>query len=128
MNIIEIQKKIISEKIKLKNKSKNYLSNFKNIEKYIKKEVEIIKSFENSIIPEIEFKNILIENERTINQKVLKRGGVIIRNVFGKKKMKDLLINKMRDEIVCRTHCKMFLTNYHREMFFTGEISICNPC
>ena len=71
MNIIEIQKKIISEKIKLKNKSKNYLSNFKNIEKYIKKEVEIIKSFENSIIPEIEFKNILIENERTINQKVL---------------------------------------------------------
>ena len=72
MNIIEIQNKIISEKTKLKNKSKNYLSNFKNIEKYIKKEVEIIKSFENSIIPEIEFKNILIENERTINQKVLK--------------------------------------------------------
>ena len=98
MNIIEIQKKIISEKIKLKNKSKNYLSNFKNIEKYIKKEVEIIKSFENSIIPEIEFKNILIENERTINQKVLKRGCVIIRNVFGKKKMKDL--NKNLDQYV----------------------------
>ena len=37
MNIIEIQNKIISEKIKLKNKSKDYLSNFKNIEKYIKK-------------------------------------------------------------------------------------------
>ena len=98
MNIIEIQKKIISEKIKLKNKSKNYLSNFKNIEKYIKKEVEIIKSFENSIIPEIEFKNILIENERTINQRVLKRGCVIIRNVFGKKKMKDL--NKNLDQQV----------------------------
>ena len=98
MNIIEIQKKIISEKIKLKNKSKNYLSNFKNIEKYIIKEVEIIKRFENSIIPEIEFKNILIENERTINEKVLKRGCVIIRNVFGDKKMKDL--NKNLDQYV----------------------------
>jgi len=32
MNIIEIQNKIISEKKKLKNRSKNYLSNFKNIE------------------------------------------------------------------------------------------------
>ena len=98
MNIIEIQNKIISEKIKLKNKSKNYLSNFKNIEKYIKKEVELIKRFENSIIPEIEFKNILIENERTINEKVLKRGCVIIRNVFGDKKMKDL--NKNLDQYV----------------------------
>ena len=98
MNIIEIQKKIISEKNKLKNKSKNYLINFKNIEKFIKKEVEIIKSFENSIIPEIEFKNILIENESTINEKVLKRGCVIIRNVFGKKKMKDL--NKNLDQYV----------------------------
>ena len=39
MNIIEIQNKIISEKIKLKNKSKNYLGNFKNIEKYIKKKL-----------------------------------------------------------------------------------------
>ena len=98
MNIIEIQNKIISEKIKLKNKSKNHLSNFKNIEKYIKKEVELIKRFENSIIPEIEFKNILIENESTINEKVLKRGCVIIRNVFGEKKMKDL--NKNLDQYV----------------------------
>ena len=98
MNIIEIQNKIISEKIKLKNKSKNYLRNFKNIEKYIKKEVELIKSYANSIIPEIEFKNILIENERTINEKVLKRGCVIIRNVFGEKKMKDL--NKNLDQYV----------------------------
>ena len=98
MNIIEIQNKIISEKIKLKKKSKDYLSNFKNIEKYIKKEVELIKRFENSIIPEIEFKNILIENERTINEKVLKRGCVIIRNVFGDKKMKDL--NKNLDQYV----------------------------
>ena len=72
MNIIEIQKKIISEKIKLKNKSKNYLSNFKNIEKYIKKEVELIKRFENSIIPEIEFKNIFVEHEGMINEEVLK--------------------------------------------------------
>ena len=98
MNIIEIQNKIISEKIKLKNKSKNYLGNFKNIEKYIKKEVEIIKRFEDSIIPEIEFKNILIENKRTINETVLKRGCVIIRNVFDEKKMKDL--NENLDQYV----------------------------
>ena len=98
MNIIEIQNKIISEKIKLKNKSKNYLGNFKNIEKYIKKEVEIIKRFEDSIIPEIEFKNILIENKRTINENVLKRGCVIIRNVFDEKKMKDL--NENLDQYV----------------------------
>ena len=98
MNIIEIQNKIISEKIKLKNKSKHYSDNFKNIEKYIKKEVEIIKRFKDSIIPEIEFKNILIENKRTINETVLKRGCVIIRNVFDEKKMKDL--NENLDQYV----------------------------
>ena len=68
MNIIEIQNKIISEKTKLKNKSKNYLINFKNIEKYIKKEVELIKRFENSIIPEIEFKNILMPGVEHMRQ------------------------------------------------------------
>ena len=98
MNIIEIQNKIISEKIKLKNKSKHYSDNFKNIEKNIKKEVEIIKRFKDSIIPEIEFKNILIENKRTINETVLKRGCVIIRNVFDEKKMKDL--NENLDQYV----------------------------
>ena len=98
MNIIEIQNKIISEKIKLKNKSKNHLSNFKNIEKYIKKEVELIKRFENSIIPEIEFKNIFVEHVGMINEEVLKRGCVIIRNVFYEKKIK--VLNENLDQYV----------------------------
>ena len=58
MNLTEIQNKIISEKIKLRKKSKNVVNNFKKIEKYIQKEVAIITESKDSIIPEIEFKDI----------------------------------------------------------------------
>ena len=58
MNLIEIQNKIISEKIKLRKKSKNFVNNFKKIEKYIQKEVAIIKESKDSIIPEKEFEDI----------------------------------------------------------------------
>ena len=51
MNLIEIQNRIISEKIKLRKKSKNFVNNFKKIEKYIQKEVAIIKESKDSIIP-----------------------------------------------------------------------------
>ncbi len=90
MNLIEIQKKIISEKIKLRKKSKNFVNNFKKIEKYIQKEVAIIKESKDSIIPEIEFKDISIKDQTIIKDKVFKRGCVIIRNVFDKKKVKEL--------------------------------------
>jgi len=90
MNLIEIQNKIISEKIKLRKKSKNFVNNFKKIEKYIQKEIMIIKESKDSIIPDIEFKDISIKDQTIIKDKVLKRGCVIIRKVFDKKKMKDL--------------------------------------
>ena len=90
MNLIEIQNKIISEKIKLRNKSKNVVNNFKKIEKYIQKEVTIIKESKDTIIPEIEFEDISTKDQKTIKDKVLKRGCVIIRNVFDKNVVKDL--------------------------------------
>ena len=60
MNLIEIQNKIISEKIKLRKKSKNFVNNFKKIEKYIQKEIMIIKESKDSIIPEIELESNVI--------------------------------------------------------------------
>ncbi len=90
MNLIEIQNKIISEKIKLRKKSKNVVSNFKKIEKYIQKEVTIIKESKDTIIPEIEFEDISTKDQTTIKDKVFKRGCVIIRNVFDKNKVRDL--------------------------------------
>ena len=90
MNLIKIQERIVSEKIKLKKKSKDFLNNFKNIEKYIEKEVQIIENYKSSIIPELEFSDISIKNQKTFKEKVFKRGCVIIRNVFDKKKIKDL--------------------------------------
>ena len=86
MNLIKIQERIVSEKIKLKKKSKDFLNNFKNIEKYIEKEVQIIENYKSSIIPELEFNDISIKNQKIIKEKVFKRGCVIIRNVFDKKK------------------------------------------
>ena len=90
MNLIEIQNRIISEKIRLRKKSKNFVNNFKKIEKYIQKEVAIIKESKDSIIPEIEFEDIFIKDQTIIKDKVFKRGCVIIRNVFDKKKVIEL--------------------------------------
>ena len=90
MNLIEIQNRIISEKIKLRNKSKNFVNNFKKIEKYIQKEVAIIKESKDSIIQEIEFEDISIKDQTIIKDKVFKRGCIIIRNVFDKKKVREL--------------------------------------
>ena len=90
MNLIEIQNRIISEKIKLRKKSKNFVNNFKKIEKYIQKEVVIIKESKDTIIPEIEFEDISIKDQTIIKDKVFKRGCVIIRNVFDKKKVREL--------------------------------------
>ena len=90
MNLIEIQNRIISEKIRLRKKSKNFVNNFKKIEKYIQKEVAIIKESKDSIIPEIEFEDISFKDQTIIKDKVFKRGCVIIRNVFDKKKVIEL--------------------------------------
>ena len=52
---------IISSKIKLRNKSKDYVLNFKKIEEFIKKEIteiEILKNSSKSIIPEISYDDV----------------------------------------------------------------------
>ena len=90
MNLTEIRNKIISEKINLRKKSDNFVYNFKKIEKYIQKEVKIIKESKSSVIPEIEFEDISIKDQTIIKDKIFKRGCVIIRNAFDKKKMEDL--------------------------------------
>ena len=90
MNLTEIQNKIISEKINLRKKSDNFVYNFKKIEKYIQKEVKIIKESKSSVIPEIEFEDISIKDQTIIKDKIFKRGCVIIRNAFDKKKVEDL--------------------------------------
>ena len=90
MNLTEIQNKIISEKINLRKKSDNFVYNFKKIENYIQKEVKIIKESKSSVIPEIEFEDISIKDQTIIKDKIFKRGCVIIRNAFDKKKMEDL--------------------------------------
>ena len=72
MNLKEIQNKIISEKTKLRKKSKNFVNNFKKIEKYVQKEVNIIKESKDLIIPEIEFEDITIKDQKTIKDKIFK--------------------------------------------------------
>ena len=59
--IDNINNLIIVEKKKLRKKSKDFIKNFKKIEKYIEKEVteiENLKNSSNSIIPEIAFNQL----------------------------------------------------------------------
>ena len=84
MNEEAIYKRVVSAKNYLKKKSIDYNKNFKNIERFIKKEVEEIKNLKNSskkIIPEIDFNEFDNNKSRIINV-IKKRGCVIIRNVF----------------------------------------------
>ncbi len=84
MNDEDIYKRVISAKNYLKKKSIDYNKNFKNIEKFIKKEIEEIENLKNSskkIIPEIDFNEFDNIKLSTINL-IKKRGCVIIRNVF----------------------------------------------
>ena len=84
---IDINHKIISEKKKLRARSKDFTKNFKIIEKYIKeevKEIESLKNLKKSIIPEINYKDLSIDNEKIIKN-IEKRGCVIIREVFDQK-------------------------------------------
>ena len=85
----EIESKIITAKIFLKNQSSDFKKNFDYIENYIKEEVRLIEGNEKknkSIIPEIEYDSIKTKNitSDTISN-IKKRGCVIIRNVFRKK-------------------------------------------
>ena len=91
---------IIVEKKKLRKKSKDFIKNFKKIEKYIEKEVteiENLKNSSNSIIPEIAFNQLNKNNDEKIKE-INKRGCVIVRNVFDKKNVGEL--NKNLEEYI----------------------------
>ena len=65
----QLSDQIISSKIKLRNKSKDYVLNFKKIEKFIKKEIaeiEILKNSSKSIIPEISYDELNLADSKII--------------------------------------------------------------
>ncbi len=87
-----IEDLIKSSKKRLKKKSKDFYKNFKNIENFIKREVheiKVLKGKSESIIPEIRYNDLLATNE-IVKKLIKKRGCVIIRNVFDKKKISNL--------------------------------------
>jgi len=84
ISLENIEKKIIKEKLILKQKSKNYKDNFLRIEKFIEEEVlkiQALKKNNSNIIPEINFHDLNNQSETIVNE-VKKRGCVVIRNVF----------------------------------------------
>ena len=84
ISLENIEKKIIKEKLILKQKSKNYKDNFLKIEKFIEEEVlkiQALKKNNSNIIPEINFHDLNNQSETIVNE-VKKRGCVVIRNVF----------------------------------------------
>ena len=84
ISLENIEKKIIKEKLILKQKSKNYKNNFLRIEKFIEEEVlkiQALKKNNSNIIPEINFHDLNNQSEKIVNE-VKKRGCVVIKNVF----------------------------------------------
>ena len=76
----QLYDQIISSKIKLRNKSKDYVLNFKKIEEFIKKEIteiEILKNSSKSIIPEISLNERNKADSKKI-ENIHKRGCLII--------------------------------------------------
>ena len=96
----QLSDQIISSKIKLRNKSKDYVLNFKKIEEFIKKEIaeiEILKNSSKSIIPEISYDELDLVDSKTI-EIIHKRGCLIIRDVFEDNKI--VKINKELEEYI----------------------------
>ena len=79
----KVDHKIILAKKKLRKLSKNYKQNFKNIENYIKKEINEIKrsnKLSNNIIPEIKYKELLSPDLRIIDQ--IKKEDVLLLEMY----------------------------------------------
>ena len=96
----QLSDQIISSKKKLRNKSKDYVLNFKKIEEFIKKEIaeiEIFKNSSKSIIPEISYHELDLVDSKTI-ENIHKRGCLIIRDVFEDNKI--VKINKELEEYI----------------------------
>ncbi len=80
----DISHQIRSSKKTLRKKSKDYILNFKKIEKFIKKEIreiEELKKSSNEIIPEINFHK-LNKPQLSIIDAIHRRGLCIYRDVF----------------------------------------------
>ncbi len=87
---IQFSKKILREK------SIDFVLNFKKIEEFMKKEVEEIKIQKNSlnsIIPEISYNKLNLNNNKII-ENIHKRGCVIIRDVF-----EDTFIQNLNNQL-----------------------------
>ena len=86
---------VLSKKI-LRERSTDFVLNFKKIEEFIKKEVEEIKIQKNSlksIIPEISYNKLNLTNNKIIKN-IHKRGCVIIRDVF-----EDTFIENLNNQL-----------------------------
>ena len=91
-----IEEIIIQEKNYLKNKSKNYVENFLEIEKFITDEIfniEELNKKNKNIIPEVKFNDLKL-NLRDLISEVKKKGCVVIRDVFD-----DDLITQMNMDL-----------------------------
>ena len=76
IDLDNIEKIIIQEKSNLKNKSKNYVENFLEIEKFITDEIiniEELNKNNKNIIPEVKFDDLIL-NLKDLTSEVKKKG------------------------------------------------------
>jgi ectoine hydroxylase-related dioxygenase (phytanoyl-CoA dioxygenase family) len=95
IDLDNIEEIIIQEKNNLKSKSKNYIENFLEIEKFITDEIiniEELNKNNKNIIPEVKFDDLKL-NLKDLTLEVKKRGCVVIRDVFDD----DLIIQMNKD-------------------------------
>ena len=96
IDLDNIEKIIIQEKNNLKNKSKNYVENFLEIEKFITDEIiniEELNKNNKNIIPEVKFDDLIL-NLKDLTSEVKKKGCVVIRDVFD-----DDIITQMNKDL-----------------------------
>jgi ectoine hydroxylase-related dioxygenase (phytanoyl-CoA dioxygenase family) len=95
IDLDNLEEIIIQEKNNLKSKSKNYIENFLEIEKFITDEIisiEELNKNNKNIIPEVKFDDLKL-NLKDLTLEVKKRGCVVIRDVFDD----DLIIQMNKD-------------------------------
>jgi hypothetical protein len=96
IDLDNLEEIIIQEKNNLKSKSKNYIENFLEIEKFITDEIisiEELNKNNKNIIPEVKFDDLKL-NLKDLTLEVKKRGCVVIRDVFD-----DNLIIQMNKDL-----------------------------
>lgn len=92
MILKDFNKEIILTKKILRRKSKDYKLNFKNIENFIKHEVEEIKNLQEAnspIIPEINFKDLNGKTDPALIADIKKKGCLVVRDVFNDEQISE---------------------------------------